>query len=81
MGIAETVTAARGSLVYDVPATAVRGDDVERSAPLDVATAGGPRGRQRAATVGLLAMSDTMALVLAFLAVLLVSRGLPWRLA
>ena len=54
--------------MYDVPATAVRGDDVERSAPLDVATAGMPRGRQRAATVGLLAMSDTMALVLAFLA-------------
>ena len=54
--------------MHDVPATAVRGDDVERSAPLDVATAGRPRGRQRAATVGLLAMSDTLALVVAFLA-------------
>jgi hypothetical protein len=34
VGIAETATAARGSLMYDEPATAVRGDDVERSARL-----------------------------------------------
>ena len=59
--------------MHDEPATAVRGGDLERPAPFQVATTGRPRGWQRGAPVGPLVMSDTLAVVLAFLATDVVS--------
>ena len=53
----------QGPPMHDELATAVRRDAPERSALPEVATAGRPHARQRAATLGLLAMSDTLALV------------------